>query len=216
MIRKEKNKIKKGDKMAKKSGDPKNQKNQNQDNNVAGQIGEADNQAKPNIEEEKVKQDKVIDFEQKKSEKEANEDELGKAQKEIKELESTVKRTQADFMNFKRRTEEDKEKVKAFANENIIMDLLEVIDNFDRALEQENNTDASFLEGVALIRKQILDILEKNQVKEIETEQGFDPHLHYAVMQEEGEEPDQILQVLQKGYTLKDKVIRPSMVKVSK
>ena len=208
--------------MAKKSGDTQNPKNLNKQENEAENIDETDCQenaaeeSQASASNEEAKQDNVIDFEQKKSEKEASETALDKAQKEIEELKTTIKRTQADFMNFKRRTEEDKEKVKAFANENIIVDLLDVIDNFDRALGQENQSESSFAEGISLIRKQILDILERNHVKEIETDKGFDPHLHYAVMQEEAEEPDQILQVLQKGYTIKDKVIRPSMVKVSK
>lgn len=159
--------------------------------------------------------DNVIDFEQKKTEKEASETELDKANKEIEDLKNTVKRTQADFMNYKRRTEEESQKMRALANENIIKDFLEVLDSFDRALDQENKSEESFVEGVTLIRKQIFDILKKYHVKEIPTDISFDPNFHDAVMQEEGEKEGEILEVFQKGYTLKDKVIRPSMVKVS-
>ena len=160
--------------------------------------------------------DNVIDFETIKNKKDNESGKLEETLKEIEDLKSTVQRTQADFLNFKRRTEEEKDKVKAFANECIIMDLLEVIDNFDRALSQENCADESFFKGVALIKKQILDILEKNHVKEIDNQMDFDPNFHHAVMQEEGDKSDEILEVFQKGYLLKDKVIRPSMVKVSK
>lgn len=162
------------------------------------------------------KNDNVIDFESKKSEKDKADQESKDIQAEINDLKDTIRRTQADFMNFKRRTEEEKEKTKAFANESIIMGLLEVVDNFERALDQDINSGEAFIEGLQLIKKQILDLLEKNHVQVIDNDIDFDPNFHYAVMQEEGEKPNQILEVFQKGYLLKDKVIRPSMVKVSK
>lgn len=136
--------------------------------------------------------------------------------KKIEELTNMLQRTQADFMNYKRRTEQEKQTISLFANEKLLIELIDVIDNFDRALSQDNVDNNSLLEGVSLIKKQILNILEKNEVKEIDTTIKFDPHLHYAVMMEEADESEVILEVLQKGYMLKDKVIRPAMVKVSK
>ena len=134
----------------------------------------------------------------------------------IEDLTNIVKRTQADFMNYKRRTEEERQSISLFANEMLLTELLIVIDNFDRALSQENVEKDSFFEGISLIRKQIYSILEKNGITEIDTNIKFDPNIHYAVMQEDTGESDNILEVLQKGYLLKDKVIRPAMVKVSK
>lgn len=175
----------------------------------------------PQSEEKKVSDqpseasgDEIINFEE--WVKDRPEVALEQARSEIDELKKTVQRTQADFMNFKRRTEEERDRIKSLANESIVLEFLNVIDNFDRALGHEKVESEAFLEGLVLIRKQILDILGKYDVKEIPTDQGFDPHFHYAVMQEEAEEPGLVLEVLQKGYTMKDKVIRPSMVKVSK
>lgn len=161
-------------------------------------------------------EEKIIRFEEEKAKKELEEDALAKAQEEIADLKSTVQRTQADFINYKRRTEEEKMRISAMANESIIIELLGVIDNFERALANPGNTEKAFVDGVELIKKQILDLMQKYDVKEIPTDIDFDPNFHYAVMQEDAEESGKILEVFQKGYTLKDKVIRPSMVKVSK
>lgn len=165
--------------------------------------------------------EKIIDFNEQKAKMESEQDdlsqakeELSRAREEIADLKNTVQRTQADFINYKRRTEEEKMRISAMANESLIMELLAVIDNFERALDHPSS-DTAFLQGVELIQKQILDLLEKHSVKEIPTDIDFDPNFHYAVMQEEGEESGKILEVFQKGYTLKEKVIRPAMVKVS-
>ena len=104
----------------------------------------------------------------------------------------------------------------AFANERIMNELLLVIDNFDRALQSEQDKESPFYAGVELIKKQLEDTLFKNGLEEIDAlNQDFDPNYHHAVMQGEGEEPNKVLEVLQKGYKLKEKVIRPVMVKVS-
>lgn len=173
----------------------------------------------PNNEESEVINDeKIIDFNKEKSKAGGVKAELMAAQQEIQELKATVQRTQADFLNFKRRTESEKANIAALSNEAIIMELLGVIDNFDRAIAQSQveSESNSFVEGVKLIKKQIQDILGKNSVTEIPVDIDFDPNFHFAVMQEDGEEPGKILEEFQKGYLLKDKVIRPSMVKVSK
>lgn len=147
---------------------------------------------------------------------ETDENKIISLNKKIEELTNLVQRTQADFMNYKRRTEEEKQTISLFANERLLIELIDVIDNFDRALAQDNTENNTFLEGVSLIRKQIYNILEKNEVTEIDTSIKFDPNLHYAVMMEESDESETILEVFQKGYMLKNKVIRPAMVKVSK
>ena len=126
-------------------------------------------------------------------------------------------RLMADFQNYKRRTEKEKSDIYAFANEKIVSELLNVIDNFERALDAGNEGD-SFVEGMNLIFKQLQGVLEKAGVVEIEAlGREFDPNFHHAVMTEDSEEYEsgKITAVLQKGYLLNDKVIRPSMVKVA-
>ena len=134
---------------------------------------------------------------------------------QLKELTDSVKRIQAEFINYKRRTEQEKDMLSSLANERIILDLLSVLDNFQRGLDAIEEKEGSLYEGMTLIYKQLLSTLEKNGVQEIDTTIEFNPNFHHAVMQEEGEESGKILEVFQKGYLLKDKVIRPAMVKVS-
>ena len=126
-------------------------------------------------------------------------------------------RLMADFQNFKRRTEKEKNDIYAFANEKIISELLNVIDNFERALMHGASGD-SFTEGMNMIFKQLQGVLDKAGVKEIEAlGLDFDPNFHNAVMTEDSTEYEsgKVTEVLQKGYTLNSKVIRPSMVKVA-
>ena len=126
-------------------------------------------------------------------------------------------RLMADFQNFKRRTEKEKSDIYAFANEKIVSELLNVIDNFERALLHGAAGD-SFAEGMNMIFKQLQEVLEKAGVKEIEAlGLDFDPNFHNAVMTEDSTEYEsgKVTEVLQKGYTLNSKVIRPSMVKVA-
>ena len=133
----------------------------------------------------------------------------------LQELTDSVKRIQAEFINYKRRTEQEKEMLSSLANERIILDLLPVLDNFQRGLDAIEEKEGSLYEGMELIYKQLLSTLKKNGVQEIDTTIDFDPNFHHAVMQEDGEESGKILEVFQKGYLLKEKVIRPAMVKVS-
>ncbi len=126
-------------------------------------------------------------------------------------------RLMADFQNFKRRTEKEKSDIYAFANEKIISELLNVIDNFERALAHGTEGD-SFTEGMNMIFKQLQGVLEKAGVTEIEAlGTDFDPNFHNAVMMEDSTEYEsgKVTAVLQKGYILNNRVIRPSMVKVA-
>ena len=137
--------------------------------------------------------------------------------KEDEDLQTKFLRLSADFQNFRRRSEAEKADIYAYANEKIFLQILDVIDNFDRAM-QSAPADDKFAEGMQLILKQLQDLLEKNNVKEIEAlDKVFDPNFHNAVMTEaaEGKESGTVLKVLQKGYTLNGKVIRPSMVVVT-
>lgn len=146
----------------------------------------------------------------------AEENQNSAAEEEFKEK---YMRLAADFQNYKRRTEKEKSDIYAYANEKIVTELLDVIDNFERAmLHQGSCADDSMAEGMGMILKQLLGVLEKNNVEEMKAQgQEFDPNFHNAVMTENSVnyESGQVTQVLQKGYLLNGKVIRPAMVKVA-
>ena len=145
--------------------------------------------------------------EEKKEEKEAEPEEDGDAK---------YLRLMADFQNYKKRVEKEKKDLYSYANEKLVTELLAVLDNFERALAHEDSGDG-FKEGMEMIFKQLMDVLEKSGLAEIAAlGEDFDPNFHNAVMTEETEEYEsgKVSGVLQKGYTLNGKVIRPSMVKV--
>lgn len=126
-------------------------------------------------------------------------------------------RLMADFQNYKKRVEKEKKDLYSYANEKLVTELLEVLDNFERALDQEGQGD-SFKEGMEMIFKQLSDVLKKSGLAEIPAlGEEFDPNFHNAVMSEETDEYESgtVSGVMQKGYTLNGKVIRPSMVKVA-
>lgn len=128
-------------------------------------------------------------------------------------------RLMAEFQNFKRRAAKEKSDIHAFANERIVGDLLPVLDNFERALDTETEDTEAYAKGMQLIFEQLKTALEKAGLKEIEAlGQDFDPNVHNAVMTDNTDEyeNDKISKVLQKGYKLNDKVVRPSMVAVNK
>ena len=137
----------------------------------------------------------------------------------IENLEKKVQLAQAELINYRKRKDEETSNMLKFANMDLILDLLPVIDNFERALAV--TTYASFdkyNEGYKLIYNHILDTLKKFGVCEIEAlDKEFDPSLHEAVMigKEEDKPNDVVLEVFSKGYTLKGRVIRPSKVKVN-
>lgn len=159
---------------------------------------------------EGIKQDNVEDITSKLEEK--------KLKEELDQMNDQYLRLQAEYTNYRRRTQQEKETIGLYANEKIMQELILVIDNMERALESFEDKEDAMYKGVDLVYKQLKDTLEKNGLEEIEAEnQEFDPNLHLAVMQEsvEGVEPNKITMVLQKGYKLGDKVIRATMVKVS-
>ncbi|MCR4668012.1 MAG: nucleotide exchange factor GrpE [Clostridia bacterium] len=127
-------------------------------------------------------------------------------------------RLMADFQNFKKRTAKEKQDIYAFGNEKLIISMLEVLDNFDRAIDQ-GSTDTKFAQGMDMIYEQFMGVLKKAGLAEIEAlGADFDPNFHSAVMMEDTDEYEsgKVSGVVAKGYTLNDKVIRPSMVKVAK
>ena len=147
---------------------------------------------------------------------ESREDEAEKNESEESGDEKYM-RLMADFQNYKRRTEKEKAEVFSYANEKIVTELLSVLDNFERALAQES-ADEKYAEGMELIFRQMSDVLTKAGLAEIDAVgKEFDPNFHHAVMTDDNAdfESGQVTAVLQKGYTLHDKVIRPAMVRVN-
>lgn len=140
---------------------------------------------------------------------------------EHEELSNRYIRLQADFNNFKKRTEKERESIFQYATQELITSLLPVIDNFDRALKVdiEESTVENLYKGVEMVYKQLMESLKSNGLEEINAlGEKFDPNYHHAVAQEENEnyEENVVTEVFLKGYKIKEKVIRPSMVKVSK
>ena len=129
-------------------------------------------------------------------------------------------RLMAEFQNYKKRVAKEKSDIHSYANEKIVTELLEVLDNFERALATDNSTDVEgYAQGMKLIFDQLLGVLTKSGLVEVKAlGEEFDPNMHNAVMTVDSEEYDsnKVCSVLQKGYTLNGKVIRPSMVTVAK
>lgn len=139
-------------------------------------------------------------------------------EKEIVDLENKLARLQADFQNYKKRSEREREQSVSYGVEAVILGLLPILDNFQRAISICEDKSNGFFQGVEMIEKQLLELLADNSVQEIPAiGEKFDPNLHHAVSVMESEvESEIVLEVLLKGYMLKDKVIRPAMVIVSK
>ena len=163
--------------------------------------------------------------EHKDKKKEKNEEVVKLTKKEIEvinkkasDAEDEALRAKAELINYRKRKDEEVQKLLKFANEGLIVELLPTLDNFERAIKMES-ADSPLLDGMKMVYGALVNTLEKYGVKEIKAEgEKFDANLHEAVITEskEGIEEDVILEVFQKGYTLKDKVIRPAMVKVNK
>lgn len=170
---------------------------------------------------EEIKEEKKAE-EPKEHKKEHKKDKkLEGLQNEINTLKDKNMRIAAEMVNTLRRKDEETNRLLKYSNESLITELLPVIDNFERALNVDAKiTDIeSYQKGMTMIYNSLKNILEKFEVKEIEAiDKEFDPSYHQAVMQEEkeGTKENIVIEVLQKGYTYKDKVIRPAMVKVSK
>ena len=168
-----------------------------------------------------MEEEKIVEEKETKKEKKNKEKELIEALNlKVKELEDKNLRISAEMINTLRRKDEDNARVMKYANESLIEDILNVVDNFDRALNQNSNSEdvVNYQKGMQMIYDNLINILEKYEVKEIEAlDKEFDPTYHQAVMTEkvDGKESNIVIEVLRKGYIYKDKVIRPAMVKVS-
>ncbi|MFL1674325.1 nucleotide exchange factor GrpE [Paenibacillus dendritiformis] len=155
-----------------------------------------------------------------KAAEEAQGAELKEARAQAEELQQRLLRAQADFDNFRRRTVKEKEELAQYASSKLVTELLPVLDNFERALAaaQTGSEEQSFVKGVDMIFRQFTQVLEQEGVKAMNAVgEPFNPEFHQAIMQVESEEHEEgiVVEEVQKGYMLKDRVLRPAMVKVS-
>ena len=145
-------------------------------------------------------------------------------EQQVKELEAArdsaiadLKRVAADFDNFRKRTARDQESLIARAHERLVKELLPVLDDLERALEAAaEHEEAKLEEGVRLVHRELSHVLKKEGLVPVETDGKFDPHEHEALLTQPSEtEEGMILEVIQKGYRLGDRVLRPARVVVS-
>jgi molecular chaperone GrpE len=134
------------------------------------------------------------------------------------EVDDRLLRLAADFENFKKRATRERLEYVAFANERLVKDLLPILDDLERALEAAaEHQEAKLEEGVRLVHRSLAHLLEREGLKQIATDGTFDPHVHEALLAQPSEEHESgdVLDVIQKGYKLGDRVIRPARVIVS-
>ncbi len=149
-------------------------------------------------------------------------DEAQEKKNELEELNQQYLRLAADFENYKKRMTKERADSIAYGNEELIKEMLDVLDNLDRALEHaEHQEDAKpLVEGVKIVQKQFLNTLEKFGVQAIDASKGseFDPMMHQAIEHAESSEisPGHVLLEMLTGYTLKDRLLRPALVVVAK
>ncbi len=148
-------------------------------------------------------------------EEEPKQDPLKEAQELADKYLDMARRLQADFDNYRKRTQRENEDFRKFACAGIVTDLLTVVDDLDRALGIAKEDD-DLVVGIRGVRSNLMKILESNGLQEIPADGKFDPNYHEALCTVDGEEDDMIAEVFQKGYTLNGKVIRYTKVKVTK
>ena len=167
--------------------------------------------------EEILEEEKLESSEPKKEKKNKKNKQIEELTEKLKSLEEETLRAKADLINYRKRKDDEVSSLLKYCNADIIMSLLPVLDNFERVINKEDIPDdvKNYLEGFKLIYKQLKDILEANDVKEIEAlGKEFDPMYHQSVTmrKDDTKESGIVLEVYQKGYTYKDKVLRPAMV----
>lgn len=170
-----------------------------------------------NTENDENKEEKQEQEEKQEESELTSEEIIAQQEEKIQQYKDKLQRTQADFENFKKRSIKEKQDFVKYANEGLILKILEAYEDLERALEVDEDKDLR--EGVELIYKKLTKILKDEGVEPIETEhQKFDPYKHEALLTENNDdyENNEIIQDLQKGYTLNSKVIRYSKVKVCK
>jgi molecular chaperone GrpE len=145
-------------------------------------------------------------------------DELATATAERDEYLDLLQRVQADFENYRKRAARDQERLVAHAHERLVREVIPILDDLERALAAaERHEEATLVDGVKLVEQSLRKALEKEGLVEIETDGAFDPHVHEALSTHahEDAEPGSVLEVVQRGYCLGDRVVRPARVIVA-
>lgn len=176
---------------------------------------------RPVEEKDQVSEEEVVEEEEKKEDQLIEEEISDNVSVDVDELKNQLVRLQADFSNYKKRIEKEREGYIELGVKKLAIDLLPVLDNLERALKsiEDHAGDSEIFKGINMIDDQIIEVLKKNNIVEIKAEgEKFDPNLHHAVAVVETEDMDEdmVVDVFQKGYQINDSVIRPSMVRVSK
>ena len=143
---------------------------------------------------------------------------LAEAEAKRDEFLELAQRVQADFENYRKRAARDQERLVAHAHERLVKELLPVLDDLERALEAaERHEEAKLIDGVRLVERSLRKALEKEGLREIETDGAFDPHVHEALLtqEREGAGSGSVIEVVQRGYRIGDKVVRPARVIVA-
>jgi molecular chaperone GrpE len=139
-------------------------------------------------------------------------DPLAEAQQQRDEYLDALQRLKAEFDNYRKRVARDQQELAARAHERLVKELVPVLDDLERALDHEGDIE----EGVRLVHRALADALAKEGLSEIETEGKFDPHTQEALLSQPSEQEEgTVIQVLQKGYRLGDRVVRPARVVIS-
>jgi molecular chaperone GrpE len=146
-----------------------------------------------------------------------NEERLAALEEERDEYLNDLKRVAAEFENYRKRVLRDQESLVARAHERLVKELLPVLDDLERALEAAaQHEEAKLEEGVRLVHRELVEALAREGLVEVETDGQFDPHVHEALVSQPSEQEDgSVIEVLQKGYRLGDRVLRPARVVVS-
>jgi molecular chaperone GrpE len=145
-------------------------------------------------------------------------DDIAKLETERDAYLDLAQRVQADFENYRKRAAREQERLVAHAHERLVRELLPVLDDLERALEAaERHEEAQLVEGVKLVEQSLRSALRKEGLAEIETDGVFDPHVHEALLTQPSDDAESgvVLEVVQRGYTLGDRVVRPARVIVA-
>src|SRR4051794_25419279 len=143
--------------------------------------------------------------------------ESSEADDRVAALEDRLLRLAADFDNYKKRTAREREEYVTHANERLVKELLPILDDLERALTAAaEHEEAALEEGVALVHRSLASLLERQGLKPISTDGKFDPHVHEALLSQPSEADEgSVIDVVQKGYTLADRVVRPARVVIA-
>lgn len=195
---------------------------ENKDQNILGQEGPDSCETPEIADEEAVQQESFVlskdEYEQVKQHIEKLQSDCKNLKEEYEKTVLLAQRIQADFDNYRKRNAAIRAESLDEGIRSVVKELLPVLDNFERAMNGSAAMDEAWLNGLQLVRRQLFDVLKKAGLEEVPAEGKFDPELHNAVLQEESEEIESghILEVLLKGYKVKNCIIRHSMVKVAK